>query len=94
MVSSLELLAHFSKEIGDLKVTNVFTLIGELPGYYTSNPRVPQFIMTMEEAQKKAQRAGLPITDNWLAKFATSSLLLTNSFPKNRPEWEEKPKAN
>ena len=48
----------------------------------------------MEEAQKKAQRAGLPITDNWLAAFATSSLLLANSFPNDRPEWDGKPKAD
>ena len=50
--------------------------------------------MTMEEAQKKSQRAGLPITDNWLAEFATSSLLLANFFPNDRPEWGGKPKAN
>ena len=42
--------------------------------------------MTMEEAQKKAQWAGLPITNNWLAEFATSYLLLTNSFPNERPD--------
>ena len=53
--------------------------------------------MTTEKAQKKAQRAGLPITDNWLAAFATSSLLLPPpqiSFPNNRPEWDGKSKAN
>ena len=46
----------------------------------------------MEESQKKAQRAGFPITDSWLAAFATSSLLLANSFPNDRPEWDGKPK--
>ena len=50
--------------------------------------------MTTEEAQKNAQRAGLPITDNWLAAFATSSLLLVNSFPNDHPEWYGKPKSN
>ena len=86
MVSPLELLAHFAEEIGGLEVTDVVTLIGELPGYWNSNPRVPQFIMTMEESQKKAQRAGLPITNNWLAAFATSSLLLANTFTNDRLE--------
>ena len=47
IVSPLELLAHFSKEIGGLEVTDVVALIGELLGYWTSDPRVPQFIMTM-----------------------------------------------
>ena len=94
MVSPLELLSHFAEEIGGLKVTSVVTLIGKLPGSWTSDPRVPQLIMAMEEAQKKAQRAGLPITYNWLAAFATSSLLLSNSFPNDRPDWYRKPKAN
>ena len=86
-MSPLELLAHFAEEIGGLKVTYVVTLIGELPGYWTNYPHVPQFIMMMEEAQKKAQREGLSITNNWIAAFATSSLLLANSFPNDRPEW-------
>ena len=47
IVSALELLAHFAEEIGGLEVTDVVTLIGELPGYWTSDPRFPQFIMTM-----------------------------------------------
>ena len=34
--------------------------------------------MKMEKAQKKAKRASLPITDNWLADLATPSLLLSN----------------
>ena len=48
----------------------------------------------MEEAQKKSQRAGLPTTNNWLAAFATSSILLSNSFPNDRPEWDRKPKVD
>ena len=48
----------------------------------------------MEEAQKKSQRAGLPTTNNWLAAFATSSLLLANSSPNDLPEWERNPKAD
>ena len=50
--------------------------------------------MTMEEAQKKSQLTGLTITDNWLAEFATSSLLLTNYFTNDRPEWDGKLKAD
>ena len=89
MVSPLILLAHFAKEIGVLKVTNAVTLIGELPGYWYRNHLIPQFIMIMEEAQKKAKRSGLKIIDNWLVAFATSSLLLSNSFPNDSPEWDE-----
>ena len=38
MVSPLELLAHFDKEIGGLEVTDIVTLIIELPGYWNSDP--------------------------------------------------------
>ena len=50
--------------------------------------------MTMEEAKKKYQRTGLPITNNCLVTFSKLSFLLANSFPNNRPEWHGKPKAN
>ena len=49
--------------------------------------------MTMEEAQKKAARAFLPITDNCLVAFAMSSLLIYNSLLHNRPDWDGKPKV-
>ena len=94
MVSPIELLTHFSEETGGLKVTDVVTLIGELPGYWTSNPRFPQYIMTMEKAQKKAQQSGLPTTDTWLAAFIISHPLLGNSFPNDHPEWDGKTKAD
>ena len=54
MVSPLELLAHFSKEIGGLEVIDVVTLIGKLTRYWTSNPRVPRNPNT-----RKIGRAGV-----------------------------------
>ena len=50
--------------------------------------------MPMEEAQKKPKHDGLPITNNCLATFSASSVLLANSFSKDRPEWDGKPKAD
>ena len=50
-----------------------------------------QFIINMEEAQKKSVRTQLPITDNMLAAFATYMFLKTNSFPRNRPVWYSNP---
>ena len=50
-----------------------------------------QFIINMEEVQKKSVRAQLPITDNMLADFVTYMMLKSNSFPSNRPVWDGKP---
>ena len=94
MVSPLTLLAHFAEEIGGLEVTDAVTLISEIPGHWSSDPRLPQYIISMEEAQKNAKRGGLSITENWIAAFATSSLLLANSLPNNFPEWDGNPKAD
>ena len=93
MVSPIALLAHFSHKIGGLEFTDILALIGEIPGYWYSDPHVPQYIMVIDESQKKAARTFFPITYNSLAAFATSSLLLANSFPDNRPEWDGKPKV-
>ena len=49
-----------------------------------------QFIINMEEAQKKSVRAQLPIMDNMLDNFATYMLLKSNYFPRNRPIWDGK----
>ena len=56
--------------------------------FWNSNPRVPEYINKMEDSQKKATCAVLPITDNWLIAIASSSLLSAGSFPKQRPEWD------
>ena len=51
-------------------------------------------MMTMEEEYKKAKLAVLPITGNWLAALATSSLHLANALPNDRPEWDRNPKTD
>ena len=50
-----------------------------------------QFIINMEEAQKKSVGAQLPITDSMLAAFATYMLPKSNSSSRNRPVWDGKP---
>ena len=48
---------------------------------------MPEFINRFDDAQKKATRASLPITDDWLAAMATSALLSSNYFPNDHPDW-------
>lgn len=61
---------------------------------WDADPRVSQFIIAMEESQKKSVRAKLPISDDLLAAFATSMLLRADSFARNRPTWDGKPAAD
>ena len=56
--------------------------------WWAEDPRLPEFINRFNDAQKKATRASLPITDNWLASVATSALLSEKSFPNDHPYWD------
>ena len=79
MVLPLQILAYIADAI------DVVALLGEIPTYWMADPRVPQYVIKLEEAQRKADGAALPISDDWLAAFATSSLLRANSYLTNRP---------
>ena len=56
-------------------------------GWWDNDPRVPEYVNRIEDAQKNYVRANLPISDMWLATIATGSLLAAGSFPKQRPNW-------
>ena len=56
--------------------------------FWKDNPRALEYINKMEESQKKASRAGLTITDNWLVAIASSSLLAVGSFSKQQLDWD------
>ena len=55
---------------------------------------VPEYVIRLEEAQRKSVRASLPIEDKWLAAIATGSLLAVGSFLKQRLNWDRLPRAN
>jgi hypothetical protein len=49
---------------------------------------MPDFILAMEEVQKKAKRADLPILDIKLAMYAATSMLQSGDYKKETDEWE------
>ncbi len=55
---------------------------------YKNADSMPDFILTMEEAQKKAKRAELPILDIELAMYAATSVLHSAANKKETDEWE------
>jgi hypothetical protein len=55
---------------------------------YKNAASMPDFILTMEEAQKKAKRAELPILDIELAMYAATSVLQSGDYKKETDEWE------
>ena len=85
------ILNHLEKDGSVLDRPAGVELILSLHNLWEADPRMAQFIISMEEAQKKSVRAQLLITDNMLAAFARYMLLTSNSFPRNRPIWGGKP---
>ena len=50
---------------------------------------MPELINRFNDAQKKATRASLPITDYWMAAMSPSALLSHNYFLNYRPAWDD-----
>jgi hypothetical protein len=71
-----------------LEATDIVSLFVDMQAWWEEDPRVPEYINKLEDAQKKAARATLPITNDWLAATATKSLLAAGSFPIQRPVWD------
>ena len=56
---------------------------------HTKHDSISQYIRELEEAQKQAARAGMPITDATLVMIATKAMLATQRFPTTNEKWEE-----
>jgi hypothetical protein len=55
---------------------------------YRNAASMPDFILAMKEAQKKAKRTELPILNIELAMCATNSVLQSGDYTKETDEWE------
>ena len=49
--------------------------------YYEGTPDIPKYIFLLEDAQRKAARARLPVTNQTLTVLASTALLATNTLP-------------
>ena len=66
----LDLISTHSDGIERANIVAMFSIV--------QDPRVPEFINRFYNSQKKATRAYLPITNDWMDAMATSALLLEN----------------
>ena len=87
-VSLRDMLDHLATTMAGLEATDIISLSVDMQSWWQDDPRVPEYINKLEEAQKKALRAGLSITNEWLAATASLSLLTAGSFSKQRADWD------
>ena len=89
-----DLFARLKGGSGSLEVTDIVSLLSATLGWWAEDPRVPEYVNRLEDAQRKLVRALLPIDDKWIAAIATGSLLALGSFPKQRLDWDSLPRTN
>jgi hypothetical protein len=62
--------------------------------YYEGTPDIPKYIFLLEDAQRKAARACLPVTNQTLTILTSTAFLAANTFPCTTELWEELDPAN
>ena len=87
------MLAQLTTASGRLERVDIVDLLFSLAHLWEQDPRAPEYLNSLKEAQKKSVRAGLPFLDDLLTAIGSSSLLKANSFPKYRATWDGKEPA-
>jgi hypothetical protein len=90
-VTAIDIMALLDTNSGGLHAVNMITLRTNMIQYYVQAEGIPQYIVMMEDAQKKAKRAGMPIADVELVMMASVSVLAAQPFPCQVTDWEGRP---
>ena len=81
-VTALALLNHLRDRSGGLQVLDMVLLTIQMSQYYKGTPIIPEYIQLLKDAQRKATRAGLLVTDQTLTILAFTALLAADTFPR------------
>ena len=87
-MNARDLVEHLEKNSTGLHALDIVVLRTNMLLLYKNAASMPDFILTMEEAQKKAKRAELPILDIELAMYAATSVLQSGANKKETDKWE------
>jgi hypothetical protein len=85
---ALEIMDHLDANSGGLHAIDMISLRSNMTQYYLQADGIPQFIVMMEDAQKKAKWAGMPIADVELMMMALAAVLAAQHFPQEVDDWE------
>ncbi len=93
-ITALAIFNHLCEHFGGLHALDMVLLNIQMSQYYEGMPDIPEHIFLLEDAQRKAASAPLPVTDQTLTILASTALLATNTFPHTTELWEELDPAN
>ena len=90
-VTALDIISFLDANSGGLHAIDMLSLRTNMHQYYTLAEGIPQYIIMLEDAQKKAHRAGMPIADIELVMMASAAVLAAQHFPREVDDWEGMP---
>jgi hypothetical protein len=93
-VTALEIISFLDANSGGLHAINMISLCTNMHQYYVQADGIPQYITMLEDAQKKAKRAGMPIADVELVMMVSAAVLAAQHFPRKVDDWEGLPTPN
>jgi hypothetical protein len=88
-VTALAHFDHLHERSGSLHPLDTVLLTIQMSQYYEGTQDIPEYIFLLEDAQRKAARAHLPVTDQTLTVLASTALLAADTFPPTTKLWEE-----
>ncbi len=83
------ILKHLRTTCGGLHPIDAVSLINDMNHYFESTNGIPEYINKLEVAQKKAQRANVPIADSTLVAIATASVMASQLYPRTDDAWDD-----
>jgi hypothetical protein len=81
-------MTHLDANSRGLHAIDMISLRLNMTQYYVQVDNIPQFIVMMEDAQKRARQASMPITDIKLVMMASAAVLAAQHFPQEVDDWE------
>jgi hypothetical protein len=88
---AIDIMSLLNTNSEGLHALDMITLRTNMMQYYVLADGIPQFIIMMEDAQKKAMQAGMPIANVELVMMALVTVLAAQRFPCEVDDWEGLP---
>ena len=91
-VASKAIIAHLQGGCTGRHALDLLVLHNEMQCYNLEVEGIPQYINILEDAQKQAGRAGRKVADETLLLFASTVMLVTESYPQDNNDFEDQAK--
>ncbi len=88
---ALDIISFLDANSRGLHAIDMISLCTNMHQYYVQADGIPQYIIMLEDVQKKAKRAGMPIADIKLIMMALAAVLSAQHFPRKVDDWEGLP---